>query len=95
MDTLLFDLAHGDSSDQQATLVCITTCERTVFPGRNSNESRESLPGSTLIEGTVASPSCSTSLVDVPKSRLVSWMTTAQSSGAVLPRPRLVLCTAR
>jgi hypothetical protein len=35
-----------------------------------------------LIEGTAANPSCSTSLVDVPKSRLVSWMTTAQSSGA-------------
>src|SRR5712671_6079485 len=49
----LFDLAHGDCSDQQATLVCITTCERTVFSGRNSNESRESLPGSTLIEDGV------------------------------------------
>src|SRR6266498_1194898 len=49
----LFDVAHGDSSDQQATLVCITTCERTVFSGRNSDESRKSLPGSTLIEGTV------------------------------------------
>jgi len=55
-----------------ATALCMTTCERTVFSGRNSNESRESLPGSTLIEGTMASPSCSTSLVDVPKSPLVS-----------------------
>jgi hypothetical protein len=91
----LFDLAHGDSSDQQATLICIATCERTVFSGRNSNESRQSLPDSALIEGMVASVSCSTSLVDVPKSRLVSWMTTVQPSGAVLPRPRLVLCTAR
>jgi hypothetical protein len=33
-------------------------------------KARESLPGSTLIKGTVASPSCSTSLVDAPKSRL-------------------------
>ena len=37
-----------------ATALWVTTCERTVFSGRNSDESRESLPGSALSEGTVA-----------------------------------------